>query len=87
MLSLGDTYRMVGDFNLAVKSYTNAVEIAKQIRDPITLADARVGLGLSLRAMGKWKDAIKLIREAKKTYRRKGDRQGLAFTLWAEAGT
>jgi tetratricopeptide (TPR) repeat protein len=86
MLSLGDTYRMVGNFDLAAKSYANAIELAKKIKDPIKAADAKVGLGLSLRAEGKWKEAIKLIRESRKTYQRKGDSHGLAFTLWAEAG-
>jgi tetratricopeptide (TPR) repeat protein len=86
MLSLGDTYRMVGNFDLAAKSYANAIELAKKIKDSIKAADAKVGLGLSVRAEGKWKEAIKLIRESRRVYQRKGDNQGLAFTLWAEAG-
>ncbi|PIV42895.1 MAG: hypothetical protein COS27_06110 [Nitrospirae bacterium CG02_land_8_20_14_3_00_41_53] len=85
-LSLGDTYRMVGNFDLASKSYANTIELAKKIKDSIKAADAKVGLGLSLRAEGKWKEAIKLIRKSRKTYQRKGDKQGIAFTLWAEAG-
>ena len=86
MLSLGDTYRMVGNFDLAAKSYMDTIEYAKNIEASIQAADAKVGLGLSLRAQGKWKDAIKLIHESKRTYQKKRDSQGIAFTLWAEAG-
>ena len=86
ILSLGDTYRMVGNFDLAAKSYMDAIEYAEKIKALIQVADSKVGLGLSLRALGKWKDAIKLIRESRRTYQKKRDSQGIAFTLWAEAG-
>ncbi len=85
-LSLGDTYRMTGNFNLAAKNYIYSIELAKKIHAPLSLSDAKVGLALSLRAQGKWKDAVKLIRESRKTYRKTDDKQGTAFTLWAEAG-
>jgi tetratricopeptide (TPR) repeat protein len=86
MISLGDIYRMIGKFDFASKSYSEAVHLAKKQRKPIWLTDARIGLGLSLRALGKWKEAIKLSRESRRTYAEKGDREGIAFSLWAEAG-
>jgi tetratricopeptide (TPR) repeat protein len=86
LFSLGDTYRMVGDFDLAAKSYAGIIELAKKTRASIKVADAKVGLGLSLRAQGKWKEAIKFIRESRRIYKGKGDSQGIAFALWAEAG-
>lgn len=86
LLSLGDTYRMVGSFDLAVQSYTEAIDIAGAFKSAVKAADAKVGLGLSLRAQGKWKEALQLIRQSKNTYRKKKDMQGVAFTLWAEAG-
>ena len=86
MLSLGDTYRMVGDFDLASENYRNAQKLVQPAESPVESADANVGLGLSLRAQGKWKEAIKLIRKSKNIYEKMGDRQGIAFTLWAEAG-
>ncbi|MEW6675269.1 MAG: tetratricopeptide repeat protein [Nitrospirota bacterium] len=82
----GDICRMQGDFDAAVKNYSGAIKLAKKIRDTIRATDAKVGLGLSLRAQGKWKRAIRLIREAKMVYPKKGDSEGIAFTLWAEAG-
>ena len=85
MISLGDIYRMVGNFDLAARSYKDTIKLASQI-NPVKVADAQVGLGLSLRAQGKWKEAIKLIRKSKSIYKKKDDRQGIAFTLWAEAG-
>gem|GEM_PF-160194 len=86
-LSLGDTCRMTGSFDRAVKHYMCAIDHAKIIRDTRSVSDAKVGLALSLRAQGKWNDAMKLIRESKATYRKLDDREGTAFSLWAEAGT
>jgi len=86
MLSLGDTYRMTGDFDLAVARYRDAIEVACEIKSPVKVADARIGLGLALRAQGRWREALKLIRESKGTYLKKRDREGVAFSLWAEAG-
>jgi tetratricopeptide (TPR) repeat protein len=86
MLSMGDTYRMTGDFELAVTRYRDAIETARKIKSPVKVADAKIGLGLALRALGRWKEALKLIRESKGAYVRRHDREGLAFSLWAEAG-
>ena len=86
LLSLGDVYRMTGDFELASKDYSEAIELARRRRQAICVADARVGLGLSLRALGRWKEALKLIRGSERIYRKADDREGLAFSLWAEAG-
>jgi tetratricopeptide (TPR) repeat protein len=85
-LSLGDTYRMTGMFDRAKKYYMFAIDLAKTIPDPRAVSDARIGLALSLRAQGKWNDALKLIRESRATYRKLADREGTAFSLWAEAG-
>jgi tetratricopeptide (TPR) repeat protein len=87
MLSLGDIYRMLGNFDHAAKNYSEAIKLARKHRETIWVADASVGLGLSLRAQGKWKDALKLIRASRRTYQGRGDREGFAFSLWAEAGT
>lgn len=86
LLSLGDVYRMTGDFELAAKDYSEAIELAGRRRQSIWIADARAGLGLSLRALGKWKEALKIIRGSVRIYREADDREGLAFSLWAEAG-
>jgi tetratricopeptide (TPR) repeat protein len=85
-LSLGDTYRMTGMFEHAVKHYSHSIELAKIIRDPRTVSDAKVGLALSLRAQGQWSGALKLIRESRAAYRKRDDKEGTAFSLWAEAG-
>ena len=85
-LSLGDTYRMIGNFDHAAKHYMYSIEQAKIIHAPLAVLDAKVGLALSLRAQGKWKDALKFIRESKHAYKKLDDHEGIAFTLWAEAG-
>jgi tetratricopeptide (TPR) repeat protein len=86
MLSLGDICRMVGDFTIAAESYLNAIAHAHDIGSPVHVADAQVGLGLSLRAQGKWREALQYIRKAKNMYKKKNDIEGLAFSTWAEAG-
>lgn len=85
--SLGDLYRMTGHFERAMQMYESAVERAEGIGDSVMGADARIGRGLSLRALGVWPEALREIRAAKKVYREKRDLSGLAFAQWAEAGT
>jgi tetratricopeptide (TPR) repeat protein len=86
MLALGDIYRMSGNFDLAAVNYSEAINLAKKHKEQAWLSDAKIGLGLSLRAQGKWRESIKLIRESERTYNKQGDREGIAFSLWAEAG-
>jgi tetratricopeptide (TPR) repeat protein len=86
MISLGDIYRMIGQFDLAIESYSGVIDLAKKYKKKIWVLDAKIGLGLSLRAKGKWKESLKLIRESKNSYIRHGDKEGIAFSLWAEAG-
>jgi tetratricopeptide (TPR) repeat protein len=86
LIALGDTYRMTGRFDLAASHYAEAIEIAGKLKSPVLVADAKVGLGLSLRAQGQWSNALKLIRQSRAFYQRKNDKEGIAFTLWAAAG-
>jgi tetratricopeptide (TPR) repeat protein len=86
LLASGDLCRMIGNFDLAAENYTDAIEVALGLKSSVQVADAKVGLGLSFRAQGKWSEAIKLIRESKTIYKKKNDSHGIAFTLWAEAG-
>lgn len=86
MLSLGDIYRMLGKFDLAVKSYSEAIDLAKKYKKKTLYSDAKLGLGLSLRAQGKWKESLRFFCQSKKTYIKLDDREGIAFSLWAEGG-
>jgi tetratricopeptide (TPR) repeat protein len=81
-MALGDTYRMTGDFISASEHYEVVVAVAP---NPLK-SDALVGLGLSRRALGYWKDSIKLIDKASKYYIKSDDAEGVAFTTWAMAG-
>lgn len=85
-LATADIYRMIGGFDAAVKNYEEALEVCEALDNNLTGADCMVGIGLSLRAMGLWKDSIKFISAAKKVYKKEGDKKGAAFSLWAEAG-
>ncbi len=84
--SLGDTYRMVGEFTLAARSYRDAYAIGLKLGEESMAIDATVGLGLSLRATGGYAEAVKLFNSALKYYRSGKDRDGEAFVLWARAG-
>ena len=75
-----------GNFKLAEGSYSRAIKLSEKMKDKVTTADAAVGLGLSLRALGRWKEAINLFSKAKDFYMRSKDEHGMAFVFWAEGG-
>ncbi len=84
-MALGDTCRMTGDFIEAVAHYERAVKLASTI-DKEASIDASVGLALSKRALGHWKESLALLKKADAFYKKNKDSEGLAFTLWAKAG-
>ncbi|MES0336966.1 MAG: tetratricopeptide repeat protein [Candidatus Magnetobacterium sp. LHC-1] len=51
------------------------------------IVDAQVGLALARRALGQWKEALTALQQARQHYCDTSDRAGIAFSLWAEAGT
>ena len=86
LFSLGDTYRMVGEFAKAGKCYTQAHRLSLGENDGLRALDALVGLGLSLRATGDHKKALAIFDGCLRGFRRHKDRAGTAFTLWARSG-
>lgn len=86
LLSIGDVCRMTGDFVGAEKAYIKVVTEAGRIGDAEAVADAYAGWGLSRRGRGDWKRGAALLRKALQFYRKKKDREGIAFTLWSIAG-
>jgi len=86
LLAIGDVCRMIGDFVNAEKAYINAETEARKIADADAAADAHVGWGLSRRGRGDWRLGIVLLRKALQFYRKEGDKEGTAFTLWSIAG-
>ena len=85
-LAIADISRMTGDFDWAINNYEEALEACEALGRTLTAADCMVGMGLSLRAIGMWKEALHFVSAARKTYRREKDKRGAAFSLWAEAG-
>ncbi|MBE7415889.1 MAG: tetratricopeptide repeat protein [Deltaproteobacteria bacterium] len=55
--SLGDTYRMVGEFTRAGKCYAESRKLLLALGDEERALDAMVGLALSLRATGEVKES------------------------------
>jgi tetratricopeptide (TPR) repeat protein len=86
LMELGGTSRMTGRFDLAEKYYEEAKELSRKKRDVRLRTDAEVGLALSRRALGDWKESLNLLRKAQRTYHRLKDKEGVAFTLWSAAG-
>ncbi len=84
--SLGDTYRMVGEFARASVCYREAAREARILDEDIKVYDALIGLGLSLRAQSEAGDAIRILKRCLEGYGRYGDRAGRAFALWALGG-
>ncbi|HXW69210.1 MAG TPA: tetratricopeptide repeat protein [Dissulfurispiraceae bacterium] len=85
-LAIADISRMTGDFDRAINNYEEALEACEALGRTLTAADCMVGMGLSLRAIGMWKEALQFVSAARKAYRREKDQRGAAFSLWAEAG-
>lgn len=85
-LAIADISRMTGNFDRAINNYEEALEACEALGRTLTAADCMVGMGLSLRAIGMWKEALQFVSAARKTYRREKDERGAAFSLWAEAG-
>ncbi len=86
-MASADVCRIMGDFDSSVELYTEALELCEGLCNDLTAADAMVGLGLSYRAVGMWQKAVRLIAKARKIYLSAGDKKGMAFALWAEAGS
>lgn len=86
-LAIGDIYRMTGDFEKSGQYYEDAIETGKTSELKSYMFDAEMGLGLSQRARGEWRNAMKLFNKAFAFYKKRNDSHGIAFCLWAIAGT
>ncbi|QWR76822.1 tetratricopeptide repeat protein [Candidatus Magnetomonas plexicatena] len=87
LCALADCERMSGKFTKAADDYKLARELANSLNDSVGALDSTVGWGLALRALGLWKDALQKIEDAEAGYVEKADKSGMAFCLWAKAGT
>lgn len=87
LMSIGDTGRMTGNFKDSLTYYQRAITLAQSAHNLELSADAQVGLGLSKRALGYWREALDVLTIAEDFYRNNNDHEGLAFCHWAAAGT
>lgn len=81
---IADIYRIKGDFNRALNKYDEAIELCEALGYDSTAADAAVGLSLSLKAQGLWRDALRNIKKSLAYYKKINDKKGIGFALWAE---
>ncbi|KJU86041.1 TPR-like protein [Candidatus Magnetobacterium bavaricum] len=96
--SLADEQRLKGNYKVAIKNYRQAISLSTKrgkqgghahgergrLRQ---IVDAQVGLALAQRALGQWKEALTALQNARQHYTDTNDKAGIAFSLWAEAGT
>jgi len=68
LIALGDMFRAMGDYTAARSYYEEGRELAELLEDKVSVADALAGTGLSLRALGFWKDALYMIGKAGRMY-------------------
>jgi tetratricopeptide (TPR) repeat protein len=85
LVAQGHCLRLLGRFRLARVNYQRALTSAAAL-GPTDRADAEVGLGMSLRALGDHREALRLFARPSRTYRQAGDVTGEAYVLWAMAG-
>ncbi len=83
-IAIADIHRIKGDFEKALAEYSEVIEICDAIGFERTSADAMVGISLSMKAQGLWKEALKNIKKANSFYEKEKDKKGIAFSLWAE---
>ena len=69
-LSIGDVHRMIGDFDSAEQSYFAALTTGRKSDDKVTIADAQLNIGLSLRGKGDWRNALQMSKDALTFYRK-----------------
>ena len=86
LFALADCYRMVGGYGNAEKNYKEAYAVAIEMGIQDLASDALVGLGLTLRAMGRHREALKIFAKSQRMYEISKDKAGLAFNLWAKGG-
>lgn len=86
LIVIGDLYRILGSFKKAQSQYYETIEVSNVLRNDLAKADALVGLSLSKKSVGQWKEALELIKKARKIYEKNKDKKAIAFTFWAEGG-
>jgi len=85
LLGVADCGRLLGKFAQAAKAYQQAIAALGR-QDAERAMDAKAGLALSLRGMGKPKEALSILKQAEAHYRKAKDPEGLAFIAWAWEG-
>ena len=73
IIALADIYRIMGSFKKSEKFYLEALDVAEGLDDELSFADALTGLALSKKAVGHWKEALKIVRKARLVYQKNKD--------------
>lgn len=91
---LGSIQRVMGDYAQALVSFRNGLEIAQSLKDPISIAPNRNGIGNVYLSQGDYAKALRLYEEVKdeaeKAYNQagenKGDIEDTLAVVWSNIG-
>lgn len=86
LLGAADVARLQGKFGDSLSRYKHALVLFGKVGSP-RVVDTQTGLALALRAMGRPREALTLLRKALGHYQADGDAEGIAFAHWALGGT
>jgi len=93
VLHLGDVERQLENFHSARAAYRSAFRIAQRHRGSsdnrcrAAAVDARMGEAMTLRGLGRYREAIGHLVKCEQDYRRHHDDEGRAYALWAIGST
>ena len=80
--AIADIASIEGPFNKSKDEFTEIIEMAKELNDPLIENSARSALGLVLRYLGKSQEAVSVLREAFKIYRERNATRTIAIYLY-----
>jgi tetratricopeptide (TPR) repeat protein len=86
LLGSADVGRLQGKFTSSIADYRRALVLYDRVASPRSM-DARTGLALALRGVGRPHEALVLLKKALEHYQADGDLDGIAFAHWALGGT
>jgi len=86
LLGAGDVCRLQGKFAASIADYRRALTLYDRVSSPRAM-DAKTGLALALRGIGRPHEALILLKKALNHYQADGDQDGVAFAHWALGGT
>jgi tetratricopeptide (TPR) repeat protein len=81
LILMGRAQREKGDYQAALRSFQQQLEIARQLGDQTQMALAQQGIGSVLEAQERWPDALLCYQDAYAAAKQSGDQLNVAYSL------